>query len=221
MPDRTRARQLAREFNDKNDPTGWFEQLYREADEGTSEVPWADLRPNINLLNYAAKHPFVGAGKRALTIGCGFGDDAEQLAAWSFATTAFDISETAVRRARERFPKSRVDYVAADLLQPPPAEWRAAFDFILEVYTLQVLPDPDLRSRAIANMAAMLRPRGEILVIARGRELYDSPGEMPWPLTKEDLRSFTDAGLIEISFEDFPDPESPETRRFRVLYRRA
>jgi hypothetical protein len=34
MPDRTRARQLAREFNDKHDPTGWFEQLYREADEG-------------------------------------------------------------------------------------------------------------------------------------------------------------------------------------------
>ena len=123
MPDRTRARQLAREFNDKNDPTGWFEQLYREADEGTSEVPWADLRPNINLLNYAAKHSLVGAGARALTIGCGFGDDAEQLAAWGYATTAFDISATAVRRARERFPKSRVDYVAADLLQPPPAEW--------------------------------------------------------------------------------------------------
>ena len=116
-----------------------------------------------------------------------------------------------------------VRYVASyDALNDPveTAEWRAAFDFILEVYTLQVLPDPDLRSRAIANMAAMLRHRGEILVIARGRELYDSPGEMPWPLTKEDLRSFTDAGLIEISFEDFPDPESPETRRFRVLYRR-
>jgi len=25
MPDRDRARQLAREFNDKHDPTGWFE----------------------------------------------------------------------------------------------------------------------------------------------------------------------------------------------------
>jgi 2-polyprenyl-3-methyl-5-hydroxy-6-metoxy-1,4-benzoquinol methylase len=220
MPDRTRARQLAREFNDKNDPTGWFEQLYREADQGTTQVPWADLRPNINLLNYAAAHPLTGTSKRALTIGCGFGDDAEQLAAWGFDTTAFDISETAVRRARKRFPESRVNYVVADVLQPPRAEWRAAFDFILEVYTLQVLPDAELRSRAIANIAAMLRPHGEILVIARGREPYDSPGEMPWPLTKEDLRAFTAAGLTEISFEDFPDPQSPETRRFRVLYRR-
>jgi 2-polyprenyl-3-methyl-5-hydroxy-6-metoxy-1,4-benzoquinol methylase len=220
MPDRTRARQLAREFNDKNNPTGWFEQLYHEADEGTAEVPWADLRPNINLLNYAATHSLVGTGKPALTIGCGFGDDAEQLAAWDFVTTAFDISETAVRNARKRFPTSRVDYVVADVLSPPRAEWRAAFDFILEVYTLQVLADTELRTRAIANMAAMLRPCGEILVIARGREPHDSPGEMPWPLTKDDLRAFIAAVLTEISFEDFPDPESPETRRFRVLYRR-
>jgi SAM-dependent methyltransferase len=220
MPDRTRARQLAREFNDRNDPTGWFEQLYREADEGNTAVPWADLKPNINLLNFAAAHPLAGTGKRALVIGCGFGDDAEQVAAWGFATTAFDISATAVRRARVRFPHTRVNYVASDLLQPPPAEWRAAFDFILEVYTLQVLPDAELRSRAIANMAATLRAHGEILVIARGREPHDSPGEMPWPLTKDDLRAFTAAGLTEISFEDFPDPESPQTRRFRVLYRR-
>ena len=218
MPDRTRARQLAREFNDKHDPTGWFEQLYREADEGKTEVPWADLRPNINLLNYAAKHPFDGAGRRALVIGCGFGDDAEQLAAWDFMTTAFDISETAMRYARKRFPQSRVEYRTADILNPP-AEWRAAFDFILEVYTLQVLPGA-LRPKAITEMATMLRPHGELLVIARGREPDDPTGEMPWPLTLDDLRDFTDAGLIEVSFEDFPDPESPETRRFRVLYRR-
>ncbi len=218
MPDRARARQLAREFNDKHDPTGWFEQLYREAEEGKTEVPWADLRPNINLLNYAAKHPLDGTRKRALVIGCGFGDDAEQLAAWNFTTTAFDISETAVRNARKRFPDSRVEYRAANILTPP-AEWRSAFDLVLEVYTLQVLPAA-LRSQAMSEMAAMLRPHGEILVIARGREAHDPAGEMPWPLTRDDLRHFTDASLVEVSFEDFPDPDSPETRRFRVLYRR-
>jgi 2-polyprenyl-3-methyl-5-hydroxy-6-metoxy-1,4-benzoquinol methylase len=219
MGNLTRARQLAQEFNDRNDPTGWFEQLYREAAEGKGEVPWIDLRPNVNLINYAAQRPLQGEGKRALVIGSGFGDDAEQLAAWGFAVTAFDISETAIRRARERFRESKVTYVAADILHTP-AQWRAAFDFILEVYTLQVLP-PDPRQIAIANLAAMLRPRGEILLIARGRAPHDSPGQMPWPLTKEeDLPAFAHAGLTEISFEDFPDPESPEIRRFRVLYRR-
>lgn len=219
MGNLTRARQLAQEFNDRNDPTGWFEQLYREAAEGKGEVPWIDLRPNVNLIDYAARQPLRGEGKRALVIGCGFGDDAEQLAAWGFAVTAFDISETAVRRARGRFPESKVAYVVGDILRTP-VEWRAAFDFILEIYTLQVLP-PAPRQVAIANIAAMLRPRGEVLLIARGRELHDSPGQMPWPLTKEeDLPGFANAGLTEISFEDFPDPESPEIRRFRVLYRR-
>jgi SAM-dependent methyltransferase len=218
MPDRTRARQLAREYNDRNDHTGWFEHLYREAAEGKAEVPWADLRPNINLVNYAAAHPLNGAGKRALVIGCGFGDDAEQLASWGFATTAFDISGTAVHNARTRFLNSKVDYTVGDVLNSP-AEWRGAFDFVLEIYTLQVLPAA-LRPQAIREMASALRPRGELLVIARGRELHESPGEMPWPLTREDLDAVTDAGLAEVSFEDYADPESPETRRFRVLYRR-
>src|SRR6202012_4436545 len=122
---------LAREYTAKNDPTGCFEQLYQEAEAGESELPWADLKPNINLTNFAAAHPLHGAGKRALVVGCGLGDDAEQIAAWGFATTAFDISATAVRSARKRFPHSRVDSVAADLLQPP-AGWRGSFDFILE-----------------------------------------------------------------------------------------
>jgi ubiquinone/menaquinone biosynthesis C-methylase UbiE len=218
MPDRTRARQLAREYNERNDPTGWFEHLYREASEGNAEVPWADLRPNINLLNYAAAHRLDGAGKRALVIGCGFGDDAEHLASCGFTTTAFDISETAIGNARKRFPDSSVEYTVGDVLNLSPA-WRDAFDFVLEIYTLQVLP-ASLRPRAIREIAALLRPRGELLVIARGRELHESPGEMPWPLMRDELQQFESHNLVEISFEDFADPESPDTRRFRALYRR-
>ncbi len=218
MPrDRTRARDLAREYTEKNDPTGWFEQLYQEAEAGKSDLPWADLKPNINLMDFAAAHPLHGAGKRALVVGCGLGDDAEQIAAWGFATTAFDISTTAIRSARKRFPDSRADYVAADLLKPP-QEWRAAFDFIFESYTLQALP-ADLRAIAYKSIASFLRKGGELLVLARGREESDPAPEAPWPLTVADLAHFQQLGLKEISFEDFADPESPETRRFRVLYR--
>jgi ubiquinone/menaquinone biosynthesis C-methylase UbiE len=134
-----------------------------------------------------------------------------------FTTTAFDISATAVHNARKRFPDSNVDYAVGDVLNLP-AQWRGEFDFVLEIYTLQVLP-PALRPQAIREIAAALRPGGELLVIARGREPHDSPGEMPWPLTREDLSAVTGAGLTEVSFEDYADPESPETRRFRVLYR--
>src|SRR5580693_1658652 len=218
MPDRTRARQLAAEYIAKGNPTGWFEQLYREAEDGGTPVPWAELRTNPNLLEFWKNHPIPGAGKTALKIGCGVGDDAEQLAKWGFETTAFDIAETAILTCRRRFQKSPVRYATADLLHPP-QDWLQRFDFVLESYTLQALPHK-ARTQAIENVAGFVAEGGNLLIIARGREETDPPGEMPWPLTRAELHGFMEMGLREISFEDFQDPEEPSTRRFRVLYKR-
>jgi SAM-dependent methyltransferase len=171
------------------------------------------------LLEFWNKHPLSTAGNTALAIGSGLGDDAEQLAAWGFRTTAFDISETAIRASRKRFPNTGVEYVAANLLEPP-SPWRHSFHFVFEANTLQVLPAA-LRPRAIENIAGFLRPGGRLLLIARGREPSDPEGQMPWPLTRAELSAFTAAGLEELSFEDFLDLEDPadlSVRRFRVLY---
>jgi SAM-dependent methyltransferase len=222
MRDRARARELAAEFNKKGDATGWFEQLYREREAGNSIVPWADLRPNAHLLDFWKDHPLETARKTALVIGCGLGDDAEQLAAWGFQTTAFDISETAIRAAQKRFPgqqssaKGSVKYLVANLLDPPPT-WQRRFDFVLEIYTLQALPAA-IRSFAIKNIAQFLSPGGLLLIIARGRSLSDPEGQMPWPLTREELAAFTDHGLTERFFHDYLDSEDPPERRFRILY---
>lgn len=218
MPDRTRARELAAEYLAKGDPTGWFEQVYREAEEGKGAVPWADLRPNPNLLDFWKRSPMDAGGKRALTVGCGFGDDAEQLADWGFATTAFDISESAIRGCLRRFPRSRVQFVAADLLRPP-GEWFHAFDFVLESNTLQVLP-PELRQRAMGHAADFVKEGGLLLIIARARDENDPRGEMPWPLTRRELNRLPELGLRELSWEDFFDRETPPVRRFRALYHR-
>jgi len=218
MPDRTRARQLASEFLAKGDPTGWFEQLYREAEEGGSAVPWAELRPNPKLLEFWKRNPIDARAKRALTIGCGFGNDAEQLAKWGFATTAFDVSGTAIEHCRRRFPRSRVEYVTADLLQPP-AEWSRAFDFVFEANTFQVLP-PDAREVAMEHAADFVKPGGHLLLIARARELHEPRGEMPWPLTRQELARFSQLGLRELSLEDYLDDETPPVRRFQALYLR-
>src|SRR5260370_26628353 len=139
MKDRTRARQLAAEFNRKGDPIGWFEALYQDGEAGKSLVPWGNLCPHPRLLDFRNAHPLPTAAKTALTIGFGFGDDAEQLAALGFQTTAFDISETAIRACRKRFPATKVAYLAANLLDPPPA-WRRVFHFVFEANTLQALP---------------------------------------------------------------------------------
>jgi SAM-dependent methyltransferase len=215
---RRKAGDLARESLAQNDPVGWFEKLYAQADGDTGAISWADLAPNPNLLAWLDREQVEGGGRRALKIGCGLGDDAEELARRGFLVTAFDVSQTAIDWCLERFPTTTVRYVVHDLLAPR-SEWECAFDFVLESYTLQVLP-PDVRAEAIPHVARFVAPGGDLLVIARGRETTDPPGIMPWPLLREELAGFTRAGLEERSFEDFLDAETPPVRRFRVYYRR-
>jgi SAM-dependent methyltransferase len=220
MPDRVRTRELAAEFIRKGDPLGWFEALYQEAECGDGTVPWADQEPNRRLIEFWRVHPLETAGKRALVIGSGLGDDSEQLAAWGFETTAFDISKTAVAATKKRYPQTRVEYVVADLFNPP-ADWLRAFDFVLEIYTVQAFPEA-LRLRAVEKVAEFVAPGGRLLVIARGRAKGEPevPGP-PWPLTRAELDGFRRAGLEEESFEDYTEPEPPWVRRFRALYRRS
>jgi SAM-dependent methyltransferase len=207
---RLRARELAKQARISGDHAGWFEQLYREQAQGRDVISWADMRPNPNLLE------FVGTGKTALVVGCGFGDDAEQVASWGFQTTAFDVAPSAIQGCKTRFPETVVNYVTADLLALS-AGWAEKFDFVLEVYTLQVLP-PELRPPAIRGLAGLLKKNGKLLLIARGRDDREPEGQMPWPLTRGELEGFTAAGLREESFEDYFDRESPPVRRFRAIY---
>jgi 2-polyprenyl-3-methyl-5-hydroxy-6-metoxy-1,4-benzoquinol methylase len=216
MVDRKRARELAAEFLRKGDPTGWFEVLYKEGEGGKSVVPWADRGANSGLIEFWGARPQATDGKKALVIACGLGDDAEQLADWGFETTAFDISETAIRMAQKRFPKSGVKYRVADLFQPP-AEWERKFDFVFEANTVQALP-AKIRVQAIHEIAGFVRPGGKLLAIVRGREADEPEGELPWPLTRAEMNEFVRAGLTEESFEEYFDNEDPPARRFRGLY---
>ena len=214
---RATAREIAHNHLDSGDPLGWFEDLYSQADEESSIIPWADLKPNPNLIDWLNQNGTAHSGL-AIIIGSGLGDDAEELSRRGFETTAFDISESAIAWSRKRFPKSSVSYMVADLFSAP-IEWKARFDFVLESYTLQVLP-PGLRAKAIRCITSFVAPNGTLLVIARGREPSDPEGKMPWPLTKVEMSLFEAHGLKEVSLEEFMDGEEPPVRRFRATYYR-
>jgi SAM-dependent methyltransferase len=217
MTNRKKARQLAQAHIGRGDPMGWFEPLYVAAQGDPAHISWADLVANPNLVAWLDGHRTDGR-RRAIAVGCGLGDDAEELARRGFDVVAFDISETAIRWCEDRFPGSRVAYVVADLFAPPQG-WREGFDLVVEAYTLQVLP-PELRCEAIERIADLTAPGGTLLVISRGREAGDHAGQMPWPLTREELQRFQGCGMQEVSFEDYFDREAPPVRRFRVEYRK-
>ena len=115
---RATAREIAHKHLDSGDPLGWFEDLYSQADEKSSIIPWADLEPNPNLIDWLNQNGTAHSGL-AITIGSGLGDDAEELSRRGFETTAFDISESAIAWNRKRFAKSSVSYFVADLFSAP------------------------------------------------------------------------------------------------------
>lgn len=218
MSQRAFARELAAESISRGKPLDWFETLYRHADGDESVVPWADMTVNPNLTTWLERNRIEGPGRKALVVGCGLGDDAEALASLGFQVTAFDISETCIEWCQRRFPDSLVEYSVADLFSPP-SSWHRAFDFVLETYTLQVLPN-DLRKMAICQIATFVATDGTLLVISRGRNEGDNPGKMPWPLMRSELVKLKGCGLKAANFEDYVDSEDPPVRRFRVEYRR-
>ncbi|OJF15448.1 class I SAM-dependent methyltransferase [Couchioplanes caeruleus] len=212
-PDPTR---LAAESLAAGDPTGWFERLYVQAGAGTAVVPWDVPEPSRYLAEWARRGAVPAAGRRALVIGCGLGRDAEFLAGLGLTVTAFDISATAVRTARERHPDSPVTYVVADLLDPPDA-WRRAFDLVVESNNVQALPEP-VRGRAIAAVAPMVAPGGTLLVIAAATApAHEGP---PWPLTRAEVDALG-AGLTPVAVEHLSDARDPRMARWRAEFRAA
>ena len=204
---------------DRDRPLAWFEELYGIAkSSGIEIIPWADLKPNPHLLQWLTREQFQGEGKQSLVVGCGLGDDAEELARWGFKVTAFDVSQTAIEMATVRFAASEVEYRVADVLRAP-ATWAGAFDFVYEAYTLQVLPC-QLRKAAAASIASLVAPGGYLLLITRGREDAASLGEVPWPVSRAELSAIEGFGLELVELEDYLDDESPAVRRFRATYRR-
>lgn len=215
-PDEHAGRLAAEAITDGN-PTAWFERLYAEANRGEAIVPWDRDQPHPVVIDWF--RDVLGAGRRALVVGCGLGRDAEFLARLGFATTAFDMSPSAVDAARRRHPGSSVQYVQADLLNPPD-EWRHAFDLVLESLTVQSLPIA-MHGPAIAAVPPFVAPGGTLLVVAAGREDGVPPGDVPpWPLLRSEIDAFAADGVESVRVEAISDPTAATGLRWRAEFRR-
>lgn len=197
-----------------------FEEIYTRAGDDLDAIPWAGLAPHPVLLDYLAGHGSsdgLGDRPQALVIGCGLGDDAEELAGRGYRVAAFDISPTAIARCHDRFPSTAVDYRVEDLFGLP-AAWCRAFDLVVEINTVQSLPPAQHRS-AISAIAATARSGGQVLVRCLARDDAEPATSRPWPLSRTELRAYVDAGLRELVVRDEP-PGPGHHRHFRALYTR-
>ncbi len=195
----------------------WFEAVYALAEGDPAQVPWGNLSAHPLLADWLAQNPRLD-GQTALDIGCGLGDNAAALAGQGASVTAFDLVFRATEWARSRFPDKGIAFRAADLFDPPP-EWRGAFDFVHETYTLQALPAAIFDSAREA-IASFVKPGGKLLVIARARDEAQDFAGPPWPLARRDIEAFGDYGLEIATLEDIP-PDSARNRHWRALLRKS
>ncbi len=189
------------------DRKAFFDAVYNMADGDAAAVPWADLKPKDKIAEWLAKNP--GNGKAALDIACGLGDHAEALEGAGYKTTAFDISEKAISWATQRFPDTSVDYLAANLMEPP-KDWKGGFDLVNECYTIQSVPPP-LHDKFARAIAALVKPGGTLLVYTRTRPQDSTHDGPPWPLMPSETGIFAELGFEAVTRERF-EIERPDRR---------
>jgi SAM-dependent methyltransferase len=215
-----RADELAAEAIGRGEPTAWFDRLYAEGLAGEITVPWSREDPNPLLAGWADSVGLDGAGRTAVVVGCGLGADAEFLARRGFATTGFDIAHAAIAEARRRHPDSPVDYRVEDLLALSP-DLAGRFDLVVEVFTLQALPDPPRQAAADA-VAGLVAPGGTLLAVAF-RDDGSEPSDQgpPFPLGRDFMESIGSGTLDLVRLEEkVVRLETTDGPRWLAEYRR-
>ncbi|WP_392542157.1 class I SAM-dependent methyltransferase [Oryzobacter telluris] len=186
------------------EPTRWFEELWSAAARDELDTPWSRTQPYPPVADLVAAQG-DGIGRRGVVVGAGLGADAEHLAERGWATTAFDVSASAVDLARGRHPDTVVDYRVADLFALPD-DLVGAFDLVLEVFTVQALP-PVVREEAAAAVRSLLAPGGTLLAVQVVREAGESPDDgPPWLLDAEGMRVFEGDDVVLDDLERGPVP---------------
>ena len=200
-----RADELAAEHRSTDEPIGWFDRLYAEGVAGQVTMPWDHTDPNAALREWAERSGLRGEGRRAVVVGCGLGADAAYVASLGFEATGFDLSPHAIGVARERFGEAGVDFRAADLLDLPP-EWLGAFDLVVEIFTIQAVPEPP-RTDIATGVRSLVAPGGTLLAIqfrASGED--DSTEGPPFALGERRIRSLAGDTLDLVELEALDGP---------------
>jgi 2-polyprenyl-3-methyl-5-hydroxy-6-metoxy-1,4-benzoquinol methylase len=197
-----RADELAAQAYAQGRPTAWFDQLYAEGVADRIDMPWNRSDPQPLLREWYERWAPGRVPARACVVGCGLGADAEFLAADRWTTTGFDLSPTAIEQAAARHPGSTVAYRVADLLDLPD-DLIGGFDLVVEIFTLQAMPDPP-RADAARGVVSLAAPGATLLAVAR-RDIGVPAQPPPFPLTRDDMRLLEVDGVEAVRLEELPD----------------
>ena len=172
----------------------------------------------MHLKAYQTAEKFV-EGKKLLEIGCNTGYGSATLADLPGEMHAIDVSEKAIRTAKDEHGDSGIHFRVTDGRQLPFGS--DEFDVIIAFQLIEHVVDADA---LLQDIRRVLRKDGLLLMTTPNGEMRLDPGMKPW--NKFHVREYAHQELracIHRSFEHvdvaglFAAPELYETERSRVL----
>jgi SAM-dependent methyltransferase len=106
-------------------------------------------------------------GKRVLDAACGEGYGSHLLSARAGHVTGLDVSEQAIKHARQRYSRDRLDFDCGDATRLSYAD--DSFDAVVSFETLEHLEAQD---QLLAEFRRVLRPDGFLLISSPDRKTY-------------------------------------------------
>ena len=129
-------------------------------------MPWI-YNFATHLCQLRALAPWLrrGGKRTALDVGCGVGRWSLRLAARATHVTGLDLSPFMIKHAQRRARQADVDNTTFLVGDVSSLHMDDRFDLILCVTVIQHIMDPQEAARALANLAAHLKPGGEIVLL--------------------------------------------------------
>ncbi len=139
--------------------------------------------------------------KRILEFGCGEGLNCDFLSGEAASICGFDLSETCVDLAKERYP--RIQFLSADGCDPRLDISAGSWDVVLSFEVLEHVPD---MMAFLRNLQRHVKPDGIVFLSTPNREIF-SLGHEPSPINREHIKELNFNELQRLLQGEFTNVE--------------
>lgn len=141
----------------------WFEEWF---DSPLYELLYANRNEQEanKLADLIEREIPVSAYKKVVDVGCGRGRHSITLAQRGYKVTGFDLSQTAIKKAKQRAAErglQNIDFRVQDMRIPLPERFDAAVNLFT---TFGYFLDTDENVKVLENVNKMLNPSGRFLI---------------------------------------------------------
>lgn len=191
--------------------TFWSDRVRRYGHTGWSDaaIYAYDQRLRLKAVREVLSATAGPRPSSALDFGCGVGDFCALLAPQVDTVVGYDVSPEVVALAAGTNPAPNVRYVSNT-----EAVWSRRYDVILSVTVLQHVVRDDELQALLLRFAAVLNPRGRIVVLETLADVPHDAGYLKRRTLAQLLSAFEAAGLEMIVQRGFYHPSECPTPAF-------